>query len=168
MHFELTQRFAAPPNAVADAFTEAALYEALGTLPKLGQPELLERRERGDVVHVEVRYRFMGDLSAAAQAILDPSKLTWVEVSDHDLTTLAVAFKLKPDHYPDRLSCAGTYRFDAGPGGEGTVRTTQGDLRVRALLVASQVEKAIVSGLSEHLDAEAAVVDEFLAGSSQA
>lgn len=166
MRFEVMQHFAGSPAAVAAAFTDPALYAALGALSKVGEPELLEHRVRGDQVHLEIRYRFTGDLAPAARAILDPAKLTWVELSDHDLSTGAVAFTLRPDNYGDRMSCAGTCRFDAGPAGTGTTRTVAGDLKVRAPLVAGQVERAIVSGLREHLDAEVAVVDDFVAGAT--
>jgi hypothetical protein len=37
-----------------------------------------------------------------------------------------------------------------------------GDVRVRVLLVGGQVERAIVSGLTEHLAEEAAVVADLL------
>ena len=65
-----------------------------------------------------------------------------------------------PDHYADRFTCAGSYRFDAVPGG--SRRRGQGDLRVRAFLVAGAVEGAIVSGLREHLADEVPVVEAFL------
>ena len=43
------------------------------------------------------------------------------------------------------------------------MRLCEGEIRVKALLVAGAVEGAIVSGLREHLDDEVAVVDAFLA-----
>ena len=39
-----------------------------------------------------------------------------------------------------------------------------GDLKVKVLLVAGQVEHAIVDGLGEYLQAEAPAVDAYVAG----
>ena len=73
-------------------------------------------------------------------------------------------FELHPDHYADRLSCRGSYRLVADPVDDGaTIRAAEGDVKVRAPLVGSSVEKALVSGLHEHLEAEADIVARFLA-----
>ncbi len=162
MHFEFEQVFAADPDAVSAAFTDASFYDLLGTLPKLGKPELVSHSVAGDVVDLRVRYRFTGELSSAARAVLDPAKLTWVEHSVHDLAARSVRFDLLPDNYKDRLTCSGSYRFAAR--GEGTVRHTAAELKVRAPLVGRAVEGALASGLREHLQAEIEVVEQFLSG----
>src|SRR5690606_35944468 len=114
-----------------------------------------------DLVHLEIRYRFTGDLSPAVTAVVDPRRLTWVEHSTHDLVARTVRYHLVPDHYPDRLQSSGFSSVE--PSGSGSVRTVTGRLRVRALMVAGVVERAIVSGLQEHLADEVAAVDRFLA-----
>ncbi len=163
MHFRLDQTFAAPLDAVALAFTEPELYEALGALPKLGAPEVLSRTEDGGVVNLEVRYRFTGDLSPAARRVVDPARLSWVERSTHDLARHQVDFVMVPDNYGDRLAASGRYAFEPdGPGA--TRRVAEGDVAVRVPLVARSVENAIVSGIREHLDAEVPVVERYLKG----
>ena len=69
-----------------------------------------------------------------------------------------------PDHYGDRFSCSGSYRFEQA--GDGSRRRGEGDLRVRALLVGAAVEGAIVSGLQEHLEEETPLVLDYLSGST--
>jgi len=165
MHFELTQRFAAPVADVADAFSDPGFYETLAQLPKLGRPEVLGREAEGSRVVMRVRYRFNGELSSAARAVLDPAKLTWVEESVHDLDTHQVTFVQVPDHYADRFSCRGGYRFRA-EGADHTVRDAEGDVKVRAPLVASSVERAIISGLKDHLEEEVELLERWLAGTS--
>jgi hypothetical protein len=162
VRFTIDQRFAAPPDVVARAYTDPALYAALDGLPKLADPTVLAHEEDGDLVRLQVRYRFGGELSAAARAVLDPARLTWVEHAEHDLGARTTTFEMVPDHYRDRFRCAGSYRFE--PDGAGTVRRCAGDLRVKALLVAGAVEGAIVSGLREHLADEVPVVEAFVAG----
>ncbi len=164
MRFDLVQRFAARPDDVAHAFADPELYAALAALPKLGAPEMLEHRIDGDIVHLRVRYRFNGDLSAAVKAVIDPAKLTWIDDSAHDLAHRTVTFTMLPDHYADRFQASGTYRFEAAPDDPGaTVRTTTGQIRVKVPLVGGSVERAIVSGLREHQAAEVAIVDRWLA-----
>ncbi|MDP1821402.1 MAG: DUF2505 family protein [Acidimicrobiales bacterium] len=160
MRFAIEQRLTASPEEVARAFADADLYASFGDLPKLSRPELVDRVEEADLVRLQLRYRFVGDISPAARAILDPAHLTWVEHSDHDLAALTTSFVLRPDHYAGRFTCSGAVRFEAA--GDGTVRRGQGDLRVRAPLVGGAVERALVSGLQEHLTDEVPVVEAFL------
>lgn len=165
MRFDLVQRFSAPPDEVARAFADADLYTALAKLPKLGAPEMLDRSVDGDIVRMRVRYRFSGDLSSAVKAVLDPGKLTWIDESEHDVAHRTVTFAMLPDHYADRFKARGSYRFDPAPDDRrATIRTTTGEIKVKALLVAGSVERAIVSGLREHQDAEVAIVDQWLTG----
>lgn len=163
MRFEVVQRFAAPVDAVARAFAEPGLYDALAALPKLGAPEVLERSEEGAIVRMRVRYEFTGELAPAARAVLDPSRLTWVDESEHDLARHHVSFRLVADHYADRFRASGTYQFTVDPDDAArTVRTSAGEVKVKAPFVGGAVERAIVSGLREHLDDEVAIVDRWL------
>jgi hypothetical protein len=162
MRFAFEQHFASAPDAVAQAFADPELYVALQGLPKLGRPEVVDHTVEGSRVVLRVRYRFTGELSSAARAVIDPERLTWVEEATHDLTNRQVAFTMLPDHYADRFRCRGGYVFE--PDGDGTVRRSEGELKVRAPLVAGAVERAIVSGLQDHLADEVAIVDAFVAG----
>jgi hypothetical protein len=162
MDFTVTQDFTAGPDAVAAAYASAELYEHLVGLPKLDAPEVLDLRVDGDLVRLRLRYRFVGDLSPAVTAVIDPAKLTWVESSTHDLARRTVSYELLPDHYPDRLQSSGTCSISTA--GSGCTRTVRGRLKVRALVVGGAVERAIVSGLREHLADEVAIVDRVAGG----
>jgi hypothetical protein len=167
MQFQNEQRIAGSMEAVARLYTEPHFYEALGELPKLGKPEVLERRDEGRVVHLAVRFRFTGNLSPAVTAVIDPAKLTWVEESVHDLADSTVTFTMNPDHYADRLRSSGSVRYEPGDDGV-TRRLTEGELSVRVPLLlgggrtAGVVEQAIVSGLRDHFAAEVGVVERLL------
>lgn len=161
MRFTVDQRYGTGPDELALAYADPDLYDHLVGLPNLGAPEVLAHRRAEQVVDLEIRYRFTGELSAAARAVLDPSRLTWVERSRHDLSGRTTSFEMTADHYADRFRCRGTYRFAESE--RGSVRHCEGDLRVKALLVAGAVEGAIVSGLKEYLAAEAPVVEAFVA-----
>jgi hypothetical protein len=161
MDFTVVQTFAADPDAVARAYASPDLYGHMVGLPKLDTPEVVDHRVDGAVVDLQVRYRFVGALSPAVTAVLDPGRLTWVEHSTHDLARRTVRSRLVPDHYPDRLRSSGSCTVE--PAGDGSTRTVSGTLEVKALVVGRTVERAIVSGLREHLVDEAAVVDRFVA-----
>ena len=94
MDFMLDQVFTAGGDALARAYASRELYEHLVGLPKLGPPEVLDRQEDGDQVRLQIRYRFVGDLSPAVTAVVDPRKLTWVEHSVHDLVARTLSYRL--------------------------------------------------------------------------
>jgi len=160
MRFELTQRFTSAPDHVDVAYTDPDLYPHLVGLPKLGDIEVLRHERTGDHARLSIRFGFTGELPPAVTAVVDPERLTWVQETEHDLTTGLTRFRLVPDHYPDRLSASGQARVTSD--GDGARRVVSGDLKVRALLVGGKVEQAIVSGLAEYLQAEAPAVDRYL------
>ena len=163
MQFQVDQSFDATPSEVMALYTDAAFYGRLVGLPKIGAPDVLSVEHDGDRVRLKIRYRFTADLPAAALAVLDPNKLTWVEDSSYDLPTNAFSSKLLPDHYPDRLTAGARTRFLLADGTTDTTRRLiEGDLKVRMPLVGGKVEGAIVSGLREHLGDEAVEVNRRL------
>jgi hypothetical protein len=162
--FFIEQTYAADPDEVAQAYTEPELYELTRAVSSLGRPEILDRTVvDGGKVLLEVRYRFTGRLSTAARAVLDPERLSWVEHSTHEVARRHVDYRLVPDHYGDRFRAAGRCTTRRGPHG-GAVRTVEGSVRVKGPLVGRAVEKAIVSGMREHLASESSAVERFLAG----
>ena len=162
VQFSSRQSYRHDVDDVLDAYADPSLYPGLPELPKIGRPEVLEHRLSGDLVHLDLRYAYVGDLPAAATAFIDPARLTWVQRTTVDLGERMSTITLLPDHYPDRLQCAGTFRFSAEPTGAGSQRRVQGDLEVRVMVVGGQVERALVSGLEEFLDAEATAVDGWI------
>jgi hypothetical protein len=162
VRFTADQRFArADADQVARAFADPALYEVYPAGPRLAAPEVVRHQVHGDVVEQDLRYRFVGDLSAAVRAVVDPSRLSWVQRSRHDLAARRTTYELLPDHYADRLRCAGAVSVE--PDGEGCRRLVTGDLKVRVALVAGTVERTLVGDLQDHLRAEVAIVEAFLA-----
>ena len=163
MRFHVEQVLAGPLERVEAAFTDPAFLARLGELPKLGSPVLLEQREDGPLLHQRVRYAFAGTLSAAVTAVVDPAKLTWVEESTLDRRVHRTQSRILPDHYGDRLSCTYVTQL-TGRGPATTVRTADGDLRVRFALVGGRVERAIVSGLRDHATLEATALNSWIEG----
>lgn len=168
MRFRSEQRIGGPIDAVARVYTQPRFYELLGELPRLGQPEVLDRREDGSLVRLAVRFRFTGHLAPAVTKVIDPAKLTWVEQSVHDLEHRTVTFHTKPDNYADKLRrFDGSWRFESAGDGV-TRRVADGDLEVKLPLylgggrVAQVAERAIIAGITEHFAGEVAVVERLL------
>lgn len=164
VRFALEHVYDADPDAVCHAYADPALYATFSSLPRAGRPEVVGFDvDAGGLVHLAVRWAFTADLSSAARAVIDPDRLSWVQESSHDLERRTVTWVMRPDHYADRFSSRGTYRFDA-MGEAGTRRRSEGELRVRAPLVGRAVEGAIVDGLREQLGAEVPLVERHLKG----
>lgn len=161
MRFHLEQPLPADVGEAIDVLVDPAFLASLAALPKLGEPEVLEQREEGDLVHQRVRYRFTGTLSPAVTRVVDPARLVWVDQTTYDRRAGTATFRILPDHYAERLQAGGTYRFlPAGP--HRCTRVADGELKVRFPLVGGKVERAIVAGLGEHIEREAELVRQWL------
>jgi hypothetical protein len=163
VRFTLDQTLPAGIADVLDAFTDPGFLELLADLPKVGSPELLDQRRDGDLVHQRVRYRFSGELSPAVRRVLDVNRLTWVDERTYDLAAGTATFHVIPDHYEGKLRCEGSERF-LEVDDRHTTRHVEADLSVRWPIVGGTVERAIVSGLRDHLEDEAVLVARWLEG----
>jgi hypothetical protein len=161
VRFDTEQRFDGDVTRVLAVFTDPDLYPTLSGLPKLGTPEVVSHRVDGSHVHLALHERFVGDLPAAALAVVDPAKLTWIEEIDYDVDRATATSRLVPDHYADRLTCSGRYTFLGD--GTTTIRRLDGELKVRMRLVGGRVEGALVSGLREHATDEQPLIAAYLA-----
>jgi hypothetical protein len=160
MEFELDQRLQGTPDAVLGVLLDRAFLDARAELPRLGSAELLELTRDDTTARVRVRMHFSGQLSSAVTAVVDPAKLTWVDDATFVLAARGARHEILPDHYADRLSSHydDVLHDDAGS----TRRVLTGTLKVRAPLVGGRVEKAIVSGLREYVEAEAELLNRWL------
>jgi hypothetical protein len=160
MRFNAEQKFNTTVDRLLALFTDADFYPTLEGLPSISAPEVVDHSIAGDIVRINLRMRYIGDLPGAALTFIDPDRLTWVEELAFDLDRRRATSRLLPDHYPDRLSCQGVYVFGDTPAG--STRRLEGDLKVRAPLVGGRVEKALVSGLQEHAAAERDLIERRL------
>lgn len=146
-------------------YSDPAFYATLQGLPKISAPEVLSHETEGTRVRLRIRYRFTADLPTAATVVIDPKKLTWVDDTTYDLDEMVAVTALLPDHYPDRLVASARSPFEATSGEKpGTRRQIDGTLQVRMPFVGGEVERAIVSGLREHLGDEEGVAAHWLSG----
>jgi hypothetical protein len=164
MKFTITQHFAgASPDHVIAAYADPNLYTTFEGLTKVARPEVVAHDAAGEQVSLTLRMRFIAELNAAARAVVDPAKLSWLQDEQYDLGGLTAAVVFRPENYADRFSSSGGYAFAADPDdASATIRTITGDLSVRMMLVGGQVEGAVVSGLREHFAEEQPLVQQWL------
>jgi hypothetical protein len=163
VRFELVQNLHADIPAVEAAFVSDDFLVDLGRLPKLGSPAFLSRHHEGHRIRQRVRYAFVGRLSPAVTAVVDPKRLTWVEDALIDPVAHTVSFTILPDHYAGMLQASGNITLTASPEG-GTTRRTAGEVKVHVPFVGRKVEAAIVAGLRDHAAQEADAIDQWVAG----
>ena len=161
MRFALDQDLPGTVEDVLAVLADPGFVPELGALPKVGPPELLEHEVGDGRLHQRVRYRFTGALSPAVTRVIDPARLVWVDDTTYDLEAATASFRILPEHYANRLRCSGRYRFSPRSGG--CRRSIEGDLTVSYPLVGRAVERAILSGLEDHLGAEADLIGRWLA-----
>ncbi len=163
MRFRIDQRLAAPVERVEAALVDRGWYRAVHASEAVWAPELLEVDDGGGpLVGLRVRYRFRGRLNAAAARVVDPARLSWVEVSTLDRRSHTIDLRVEPDSYADKLRFTGSILLR--PQGDTTSRGLDGEVKVKVPLVGGKVEGAVVSGLREHAAVEEAVFATFAAG----
>lgn len=163
MKFRIVQEFAAPAQRVQDAYLDPTFLESMGSLPKLGAPQLLSEDRGDEEVRRRIRFHFAGDLNSAVRAVVDPAKLSWVEESTTSRSDLRTVWTIRPDHYADKLSSHGESIIE--PADDTTSRRiTAGEVKVKVFLVGSKVETAIISGMEEHAVLERAALLAHLGG----
>jgi hypothetical protein len=165
MHFELVQQLRGPLDVVESVLVNPEFLAELGSLPKLGSPVLLEQQDQGDKLRQRVRYRFVGELSPVVTAIIDPSRLTWVEDTTLDRSTHRTTWEIQPDNYANLLQASGDIAL-VPTGADTTERRVDADVNVRVPLLGRKAEAAIVSGLREHAALEADMVNRWVASRS--
>lgn len=152
MRFAATQTYPTSRERLLELYTGTEMWGELSGFTKVSAPEVLDRSHRGDLVTLRLRYRFIAHLPSAVTAVVHPDNLVWVEQTVTDLSAGTARVDFQPEHYASKLSASAQIRYGGREGS--ATRQVQGDLKVKVFLVGGQVEKAIASGLSEHLAEE--------------
>ncbi len=157
MKFAVRQAVAVSPARAMAAYGSPAFYEGRPTRDDIAVRDVVRHQAMGDRILLDVRFAFTGSLSSAVRAVVDPQKMSWITQTEILLAEHRSSWVVLPDHYPDRLSASGTYRFEEGDGGpETTVVEVEGELKVRVPIVGRSVEKVIVNDLQAYIADEVA------------
>ncbi|HEY2213573.1 MAG TPA: DUF2505 family protein [Acidimicrobiales bacterium] len=162
MRFTVDQNVDVSPDAAVAAYGNPAFYEGREPQDNISVLEVVRHEDTGSQVLIEVRFKFTGSVSSAVRAVVDPNKMSWVTRTTVMVDERRTKFEVRPDHYPDRLQCSGTFRFQEGHvGSESAIIKIEGDLKVRVPFVGGAVERVIVSGLRSYIAHEAAGLTDF-------
>ena len=157
MKFAIRQAVAVPPDRAMAAYASPTFYQGRPERDHIAVREVVRHEEAGDRVLLEVRMAFTGSVSSAVRAVVDPAKMSWITRTEILLAEARSNWVILPDHYPDRLSASGTYRFAEGAAGPGNTDVeVEGDLKIRVPIVGRSVERVIVSDLQDYIAEEAA------------
>lgn len=160
MRFHLEHHFDAPVERVERAVLEPDFQERLLDLPNVGHREVTELTEHEDgTVRRVVAYTFGGELPGPVQKVVGGKTASWDEVGVFDPGRHEWRFVIRP-RMPVPFECAGSYLFK--PNGGGTLRGVEVDLTVKVPVVGRLVENAIRDGLVKTMDAEAAILADYL------
>ena len=151
MKFTLDASAAVPPAQAIAAYGSPAFYEARPVRDDIAVLGVVRHEETGTQVLIDVHYAFKGSVSSAVRAVIDPSRMSWVTQTVIDLDGLRSSWTVVPDHYPDRLTAAGSHRFVPEDGGAATVVHVEGELKVHVPIVGRTVERVIVNDLRAYV-----------------
>jgi Protein of unknown function (DUF2505) len=155
--FSIRQAVAVPPVRAMEAYGSPEFYEGRPARDDIEVREVVGHEVKGDRVLLQVRFAFTGSVSPAVRAVVDPGKMSWITKTEILLAEGRSSWVVRPDHYPDRLSASGVYRFEEGDSGPGScVVQVEGDLKVRVPIVGRSVEKVIVGDLRTYIADEVA------------
>lgn len=163
MHFATSQTVDVSPARAMAAYGDPAFYEGRPIQDHIEVLELVRHEDTGSRVLMEVRFAFRGPISPAVQRVIDRNKMSWITRNELRPDEGRAEWVVVPDHYPDRLSASGVYRFDEGdgPAGSSSVVSIDGDLKVHVPVLGKSVEKVIVSGLRKYFEAEVLTIPDL-------
>jgi hypothetical protein len=161
VHFATQQAVGVSPARAMAAYATPAFYEGRPIQDHIEVLELVRHEDTGASVVMEVRFAFRGPISPAVQRVIDRNKMTWITRNELRPDELRADWVVLPDHYPDRLSAGGVYRFEPDDDGTSSVVSLEGDLKVHVPLLGKSVEKVIVSGLRNYFRAEVLTIPDL-------
>lgn len=169
MRFSVAQAVAVPPAQVMAAYGSVDFYQGRPTRDDIALLGVVDHQVSQDgTVVLQVHYAFRGSVSAAVRRVVDPAKMSWITRTEihQDHGRGRATWTVLPDHYPDRLTAGGVFRFDPAATSSTTSVTVEGDLKVHVPIVGRSVERVIVTGLRSYIEAEVASIPDFVTRSA--
>jgi uncharacterized protein YndB with AHSA1/START domain len=162
MRIDVERAVPVPPARVMALYATPAFYENRPTRDDIAMREVVAHEDTGTQAVVEVRFAFTGSVSAAVRAVVDPARLSWVTRMVVIPGESRATWRVVPDHYEDRLTASGTYRFSPGPPPDtSTVVRVEGELRIHLPIVGRSVERTLATDLRRYIEDEVSSLPTF-------
>ncbi len=157
----MTHVYPLPPRALQEAMLHPAMDAFLsGRLPDLEKRTLLELTRSGDHVVRRVRCVPVARIPEAAQAVVKPEMITWVEEAHVDLVRGHADIRIALNGFQDVFSFRGEMSFL--PHRLGCERHARGELGIRMFMVGRLVEEFLGGLVEKNMHAEAQALAVFV------
>lgn len=162
VNFGFEQRWPATVDEVVEVYLDESFWTGLADLATTTPPTVLDIERSGDRAVVRLHWVLSVDLPKEAARFIDPDDVAWIEETRWNLSDRTAEVSFVPDQAAGLLRASATAALR--PQGTDAVRSIAGELKVRIPLLGHKVEPAIVDGVGEHLEEEAAAVAARLGG----
>jgi hypothetical protein len=162
--FEFRHVLEAPVERVIETMFGDGYFAYLGAHMKLIEKiEPLERSEDERTIRRRTLYRPVPIIKSVGPKRVPPEWMAFTEVSTFDKKTRELRFENVPLTGPakTRLTNQGVVRF-VPAGADRTTRLTEGELKVKVMLLGVIAERVIASEAQKLLDEEARVLNQLL------
>lgn len=122
-------------------------------LPNVKSRKVLKEKWEGDKKYITVEWCAHGEIPKAAQRIIKPKMLTWIEESVWDRKERTYLFKIKTHYFTNLVKCFGTVSFHP-KGQTKTIKKLDGILEINIPLIGKIMEKAVARHLYINFDKE--------------
>ncbi len=156
VRFEFDQQWQANPDEVVAVYLDEEFWTGLSELSTTAPPTVLDLTRTGDRAVVRLHWVLSVELPREAARFIDPDDVAWTEVTTWELQKRSATVEFLPDQAAGLLRASASAAVEQTA--DGSRRAVTGDLRVRIPLLGHKVEPAIVDGVGDHLEAEAAAV----------
>lgn len=160
--FVLNQTYDVPPAALMEALLHPDVDRFMAAnVPDLQSRTELKRTERGSVVERSVRCVPVPKIPEAAQHVVKPDMIQWIEESRADRMTGVISVRVVPDSFKSVFDFTGTMRISGTPGG--SQRRVEGQLSIKMPFVGKLVEDYLIEEIRRNMTAEGDALRVFLA-----
>lgn len=157
MRFTSKQHFDQQPTEVLEVLIDETFWRGVDNLTTMSTPSVLGVDREGDRVTTRLRYNLVVDLPGEAARFIDTSAVSWVEVTEWNLSRTTSETTFVPDQAARLLGASVQTRLHGTA--RGTVRDISGEVKVRIPIIGSRVESAIIDGVEQYLTEISAAVD---------
>lgn len=161
MRFDLAHVFSAAPQEIASALLDPSFQASLSDIGSLADRTVLSQEEKDGRIVRRVRCVLDIDIKGPAQKFLGEADPAWVEVAEWHDEEMTWRWHVEPEVAAHLLEARGTMKITPADEG-GTLRSIEGDVKVKVPFYGGKVEGWVVEGLEHAYDEEAQRLADWL------